>query len=57
LPRAKALFEKQGLTVTLAGTGYTTGENQSIAQWLPDANALLKSSTAIKEYLGTLSTK
>ncbi|BCA66175.1 hypothetical protein SHINM1_017770 [Fluviibacter phosphoraccumulans] len=57
MPRAKALFEKQGLTVTLAGTGYTTGENQSIAQWLPDANALLKSSTAIKEYLGTLSTK
>ena len=57
LPRAKTLFEKQGLTVTLAGTGYTTGENQTISQWLPDASALVKSSISIKEYLGALSTK
>lgn len=57
LPRAKTLFEKQGLTVTLAGTGYTTGEQHTVAQWLPDASALNKSSMAIKEYLGALSTK
>ena len=54
LPRAKTLFEKQGLTVTLAGTGYSTGEQHAIAQWLPEANALNKSSTALKEYLGCL---
>lgn len=57
LPRAKALFEKQGLTVTLAGTGYTTGEQHTIAQWLPDASALNESSRAIKEYIGLLVTK
>ena len=57
LPRAKVLFEKQGLTVTLAGTGYTTTEQQTIAQWLPDASALVKSSIALKEYLGALSHK
>lgn len=57
LPRAKTLFEQQGLTVTLAGTGYTTGEQHTIAQWLPEANALNKSSMAIKEYLGTVLSK
>jgi len=57
LPRAKTLFEKQGLTVTLASTGYTTGEQHTVAQWLPDASALNKSGRAIKEYLGALSNK
>lgn len=57
LPRAKALFEKQGLTVTLAGTGYTTGEQQTIAQWLPEASALNKSTLAFKEHLGSLTNK
>ena len=57
LPRAKTLFEKQGLKVTLAGTGYTTGEQHTVAQWLPDASALNKSSMAIKEYLGTVLSK
>lgn len=55
LPRSKTLFEQQGFTVTLAGTGYTTGEQYPVAQWLPDASALLKSSIAVKEYLGKLS--
>ena len=57
LPRAKTLFEKQGLTVTLAGTGYTTSEQQTIAQWLPEANSLNKGSMAIKEYLGNIASK
>ena len=55
LPRAKTLFEQQGLSVTLAGTSYTSGEQHTVARWLPDASALLKSSMAIKEYLGKLS--
>lgn len=54
LPRAKTQFEKQGLKITIAGTGYTIGEANHIAQWLPDASALIKSSMAIKEYLGML---
>ncbi len=57
LPRAQALFEKQGLTVTLAGTGYSTGEQHTITQWLPAASALEESSIAIKEYLGILLSK
>lgn len=57
LPRATQLFEKQGLTVSPAATGYTTGEQQAIAQWLPEANALNKSSMAIKEYLGKLTSR
>lgn len=57
LPRAKALFEKQGLIVTPAPTGYTSDDAETIAQWLPKASALDKSSIAIKEYLGALSQK
>ena len=57
LPRAKTLFEQQGLDITLAPTGYTTGETSHITQWLPDASALTKSSMAIKEYLGALTAK
>jgi uncharacterized SAM-binding protein YcdF (DUF218 family) len=57
LSRAKTLFEKQGLTVTLAGTGYTSAEQNPVAQWLPEASALLKSSMAIKEYLGSMATR
>jgi uncharacterized SAM-binding protein YcdF (DUF218 family) len=54
LPRTTQLFEQQGLTVYPAPTGYTTGEQQLIAQWLPEASALTKSSMALKEYLGRL---
>lgn len=54
LPRAIKLFEQQGLTVTPAPTGYTSEEAEAIAQWLPKASALDKSSIAIKEYLGAL---
>jgi len=57
LPRATQLFEKQGINATPAGTGYTTGEQQTVAQWLPEAGALNKSSMAIKEYLGAMLSK
>ena len=57
LPRAIKLFEQQGLTVTPAPTGYTTEETEPIAQWLPNAGGLNKSSMAIKEYLGALGQK
>ena len=57
LPRAIKLFEQQGLTVTPAPTGYTTEEADRVAQWLPKASALDKSSMTIKEHLGTLTAK
>ncbi|WP_396189699.1 YdcF family protein [Flavobacterium sp.] len=55
LPRATDLFEQQGFTVYPAGTGYTTREHNDYAEWLPSAEALNKSSLALKEYLGLLS--
>ncbi len=54
LPRAIQLFEQQGLMVYPAPTGYTTNEKQLIAEWLPNASALDKSSMALKEYLGRI---
>lgn len=54
LSRAIKQFERQGITSIPAPTGYTTTEQQSIAQWLPEANALIKSSMALKEYLGRI---
>jgi uncharacterized SAM-binding protein YcdF (DUF218 family) len=52
LPRAIKNFEQQGLTVTPAPTGFVDAEADPIAQWLPKASALDKSSMAIKEHLG-----
>lgn len=54
LLRAVKEFEAQGITAIPAPTGYTSTEQHTIAQWLPDANALSKSSMAIKEYFGHL---
>lgn len=54
LQRATQLFETQGLRVYPAPTGFTTEERLSIAQWLPEASALNKSSIAFKEYLGLI---
>jgi uncharacterized SAM-binding protein YcdF (DUF218 family) len=55
LPRAIKLFKQQGLTVYPAPTGYTNEDNEPTIRWLPKASALDKSSIAIKEYLGRLS--
>lgn len=57
LTRAIPLFEKQGLKVSPAGTGYSTDKTNLVTTWLPAAGALEESSMAIKEYLGTLLSK
>ncbi len=54
LPRASKLFEQQGLTVYPAPTGFTREDTEPLAQWLPKASALDKSSMALKELLGAL---
>lgn len=54
LPRAVKQFEQQGLTVYPAPTGFTSEDTEPIAQWLPKASALDKSSMALKELLGAL---
>ena len=54
LPRAIALFEKQGLEVIAAPTGFTPWPPMSAALFLPSADALARSSMALHEWLGIL---
>lgn len=52
--RAVTLFEQQGLKVYPAPTGFTREEIEPLAQWLPKASALDKSSTAIREWIAVI---
>jgi len=54
LPRAVALFEAQGFTVLPAPTGFRTRPPSAWKQYLPSAEALLASQTALHEWLGRL---
>jgi uncharacterized SAM-binding protein YcdF (DUF218 family) len=54
LPRAAALFERQGLVVIAAPTGFTTDSPALLENLLPSALALEKSATALHEWLGRL---
>ena len=54
LPRAVAAFERQGLTVAPAATGFTHDSPSLLANLLPSASALESSRTAMNEYLGRL---
>ena len=54
MPRALAIFKKAGIDVIPFPTDYQSGWNQPelLIQWLPDAEALLKSNRALKEWIG-----
>lgn len=54
IPRAVPLFEKQGLKVYPAPTGFAREDIVPLGQWLPKASALDKSSTAIREWIAML---
>ncbi|MEO1766939.1 YdcF family protein [Thiobacter aerophilum] len=54
MPRARAVFERAGLKVVPAGTRFYTPRGQGLADWLPDARALLDSSHALHEGLGLM---
>jgi uncharacterized SAM-binding protein YcdF (DUF218 family) len=54
LPRAIEFFERQGLEVLAAPTGFTTEPPPSFARALPSAAALLASTAALHEWLGLL---
>lgn len=56
MPRALREFEKQGLQVHGAPTGYRSGGEAPprITEWLPSANALEHSRAALHERLGSL---
>ncbi|MBI4986650.1 MAG: YdcF family protein [Rhodocyclales bacterium] len=52
LPRATELFEREGMEVLAAPTGFTTTTHALFARALPSAGALEKSSQALREWLG-----
>lgn len=54
MSRAQGLFERQGVTVIAAPTGFTHDSPSWLEDLLPKVSALDKSSTAIREWLGLL---
>lgn len=54
MPRAKALFEAQGLKVTPASTDYQAIHTPGWRGWVPSTKALDISSRAIKELVGRI---
>ncbi len=55
MPRARALFEREGLEVMPAPTDFQrTTAPPAVPRWLPTADDLQRSTTAIREYAGLL---
>jgi uncharacterized SAM-binding protein YcdF (DUF218 family) len=54
MPRARRVFEQQGFVVTPAPTGFSTRSalQRGPMAWLPDAEALSDTRTALHEWLG-----
>lgn len=52
LPRAVAAFERAGLAVTPAPTGFMLPVERDLLQWLPSARGLLASQQVLRECLG-----
>ncbi|MDQ3058733.1 MAG: YdcF family protein [Pseudomonadota bacterium] len=52
MPRALAAFERAGLRVTPAATGYVLAREYSLLEWLPSARGLLDSQQVLRECLG-----
>jgi uncharacterized SAM-binding protein YcdF (DUF218 family) len=51
MPRAIAAFERAGLTVTPAPTGFILPVERDLLEWLPSANGLLASREVLREWL------
>lgn len=52
MPRAMAAFERAGLSVTPAATGYVLAQQYALLEWLPSARGLLDSQQVLREGLG-----
>ena len=52
MPRAMAEFERTGLTITPAPTGYVLPTKSGLLQWLPSADGIHGSTRVINELLG-----
>jgi uncharacterized SAM-binding protein YcdF (DUF218 family) len=57
MPRAKLLFEQQGIRIVEAGTGHHIHDKLSVLDFLPDAGALANSQLFLHEKLGLLRAK
>lgn len=51
MPRAVAAFERAGLEVTPAVTGYVVPEQMALIEWLPSAYGLMASQQVLREWL------
>lgn len=54
LRRAAPLFEKEGLEVIPAGTGFSSSDSNDIFDWIPNYRAYMESYLALHEWLGVL---
>lgn len=54
MPRAKAAFERQGFTVTVAPTDFATAPKLLLFEWLPSADGLQSSYYFFHEALGRI---
>ncbi len=55
MPRAMAVFQRAGLPVVASSTDVIVDTSQgSLFDWLPDANSLLVTTDAVKEWIGLL---
>jgi uncharacterized SAM-binding protein YcdF (DUF218 family) len=54
LRRAVPLFEKEGLEVVPAGTGFSSSDSNDIFDWIPNTRAYTESYLALHEWLGVL---
>ena len=54
MPRSVMAFERAGMRVLPAPTGYTLAEQNSLMEWLPSGQGLLASRWVIREWLGLL---
>ena len=52
MPRAMIAFERAGLTVQAAPTGYTLPRRSATLEWLPSASGLQASQEVLHEWLG-----
>jgi uncharacterized SAM-binding protein YcdF (DUF218 family) len=54
LRRAAPLFERQGLEVIPAGTGFSSSDSNDVFDWIPNYRAYMESYLAMHEWLGIL---
>lgn len=54
LRRAVPLFEREGLEVIPAGTGFSSSDSNDVFDWIPSARAYMETCLALHEWLGIL---